>query len=141
MHPDTESVKELLRTTTLRQLLEQRPPGTPIVLKSDVTIGEALQTMAEADILSAPVLNACKGMPGTAFLGWLDVADIVCSLLKELFPTLLDPALATCGAMKAYLATDGASEVACKARHCSRIALDQRAFSHTPRAASRYLGS
>ena len=38
--------------------------------------------MAEAGILSAPVLDAIDGHPASNWLGFLDVSDIVTALLK-----------------------------------------------------------
>lgn len=47
--------------------------------------------MADAGILSAPVLDAVEGHPATNWLGFLDVSDIVTALLKgaPLQPMLL----------------------------------------------------
>ena len=38
--------------------------------------------MADAGILSAPVLDAIDGHPASNWLGFLDVSDIVTALLK-----------------------------------------------------------
>jgi hypothetical protein len=38
--------------------------------------------MADAGILSAPVLDAVEGHPASNWLGFLDVSDIVTALLK-----------------------------------------------------------
>ena len=40
------------------------------------------QRMADAGILSAPVLDAMEGHPASSWLGFLDVSDIVTALLK-----------------------------------------------------------
>jgi hypothetical protein len=38
--------------------------------------------MADAGILSAPVLDSVEGHPASNWLGFLDVSDIVTALLK-----------------------------------------------------------
>jgi hypothetical protein len=50
------------------------------------------QRLAEAGILSAPVVDATRGTPATDFLGFLDTSDVVTSLLKG--------ALWVCGACR-----------------------------------------
>ena len=46
------------------------------------------QQLADAGILSAPVLDAIDGHPASNWLGFLDVSDVVTALLKGALPTL-----------------------------------------------------
>ena len=46
------------------------------------------QQLADAGILSAPVLDAIDGHPASTWLGFLDVSDVVTALLKGELPAL-----------------------------------------------------
>ncbi len=98
--------RRVLREWSLARFLGTRPATVePIVFNADTPIGEALRVraparvlrssfaltrcaqhqpkrMAEAGILSAPVLDAVDGQAATDFLGFIDVSDVVTSLLK-----------------------------------------------------------
>ena len=106
--------RSLLREWTLGRYLatKEAVSGPPLQLTSDTSVGEALELLAGAGCLSAPVLDCDQGHieSATTWLGFLDVADIVRSLLRELYPWLLDePRRSTAHGMMAALATDPVS--------------------------------
>jgi hypothetical protein len=59
-----------------------RGDATCIALFGTLLTRASAQRMAEAGILSAPVLDALDGHPASNWLGFLDVSDIVTALLK-----------------------------------------------------------
>lgn len=109
--PMLAPARTVLRDWTVARYLAAKEPlsGPPVVLTSDTTVGEALDLFAGAGILSAPVLDCCKDELDSAvsWLGFVDVADIVRSMLRELYPWLLDePHRSTAHGMMAALAND-----------------------------------
>jgi len=112
--PILAPARTVLRNWTVARYLAAKEPvsGPPVVLTGDTTIGEALDRLAEAGILSAPVMDCSKDALDSAvsWLGFIDVADVVRSMLRELYPWLLDePHRSTAPGMMAALAKDGIS--------------------------------
>lgn len=57
---DLKPVRSLLREWSLKRYLESRDAIRPIVLRSSTTIAEALETFAESNVSSAPVVDSGK---------------------------------------------------------------------------------
>lgn len=68
-------VRHLLKTITLGAWLRAKPPSSVITLQASTTCGQALRTLAAAEISSAPVFD------GNVYVGFLDVDDILKALL------------------------------------------------------------
>jgi len=66
----------LLHSITAKDILAEKPFNTVITLRADTRLGEALKVLADANILSAPVVTEKE------FIGFIDVLDIVGYLLN-----------------------------------------------------------
>eukprot|EP00775_Hariotina_reticulata_P010491 gene10491-10650_t len=66
---------QLLKTWTLDKYLKTKPPSSVVSLSAFSTCGQALRTLATHRISSAPVFD------GSTYLGFIDVSDILRSLL------------------------------------------------------------
>ena len=106
--------RRLLATTSLSSYLSRRPGTTPILLAAETTVSEALTRMETAGILSAPCLYASSYDDASAvhMLGWVHVADVVLSILRELYPQLLSAELSSAASMEDFLSSSrpGVSE-------------------------------
>lgn len=60
-----------------------------LVLGRDSTVGQAVEALGEAGVLSAPIIDAATG----DYHGFVSLADVVSWLVRGLFPTLLSPSL------------------------------------------------
>lgn len=69
-------VRQLLKGITLGAWLKSKPPSSVITLQASATAGQALRTLAAADISSCPCFD------GRDYLGFLDISDILKALLN-----------------------------------------------------------
>jgi len=75
-----EEWKSLLQKTTVADLVQSKPQRDLVALEPQMPLIEALQRLSAHQILSAPIVDSCKG----TFLGFLDVLDIAVWVLNIL---------------------------------------------------------
>lgn len=71
-----QPVRQLLHSWTLSQYLHTRPPTAVVTLPASATCAQALRLLATHHISSAPVFD------GKAYLGFVDVCDVLRALLN-----------------------------------------------------------